>query len=276
MDKKPGSWEERITLFAGYLIDQNKKSGTVKSYISGIKAILKEDGVTVNENRCLLASLTKACKLKNDLVRTRLPIQKNLLNLLIRSTFLFYMEKGQPFLAKLYTALFATAYYGMFRVGELTTGDHPVKAVDVHIGENKDKMLFILRTSKTHWKDVKPQLIKITASIARKNYQKKTKEEERISCPFAILNRYVKDRPTCKNAEEPFFVFSDGSVVKPVNMRNVMREILALQGFDASLYGCHSYRIGRSLDLLKLNFSVEQIRHLGRWRSNCVYKYLRN
>ena len=47
-------------------------------------------------------------------------------------------------------ALFATAYYGLFRVGEITDSQHAVKACDVHIGVNKRKLLFILRTSKTH------------------------------------------------------------------------------------------------------------------------------
>ena len=40
LDKKPKSWEQRILLFAAYLIDNGKKSTMVKSYVSAIKAIL--------------------------------------------------------------------------------------------------------------------------------------------------------------------------------------------------------------------------------------------
>ena len=73
----------------------------------------------------------------------------------------YFEDKGQIYLKILYKTLFSTAYYGLFRVGELTSGSHPVLVGDVHVSENKNKFLFLLRTSKTHWKDVKPQRVKI-------------------------------------------------------------------------------------------------------------------
>ena len=51
---------------------------------------------------------------------------------------------NQPYLISLYKTLLLTAYFGLFRVGELTSGDHPVLAKDVSIGTNKDKILFCL------------------------------------------------------------------------------------------------------------------------------------
>ena len=84
LDMKPESWEERLTLFVGHLVDTNKKSTTIKSYISAIKAVLLEDGEQLNENRFLLNSLIRACKLQNDHIRTRLPIKKNLLQLILK------------------------------------------------------------------------------------------------------------------------------------------------------------------------------------------------
>ena len=56
----------------------------------------------------------------------------------------------QPYLLVLYEAIFCLAYYGLMRIGELTEGDHPIKAKDIHIGVNKDKILLVLYTSKTH------------------------------------------------------------------------------------------------------------------------------
>ena len=40
LDRKPLSWEDRLTLFVGYLVKSGKKSTTIKSYISAIKAVL--------------------------------------------------------------------------------------------------------------------------------------------------------------------------------------------------------------------------------------------
>ena len=54
----------------------------------------------------------------------------------------------RPFLGRMYKAFFLVAYYGMFRVGELASGNHPVKAKDIHIAQNKDKIMFVLYDSK--------------------------------------------------------------------------------------------------------------------------------
>ena len=93
--------------------------------------------------------------------------------MILRTTEQYFRD--QPFLNMLYQALFATSYFGLFRVGELTLGEHTVKARDVQIGKNKNKMLFILRTSKTHWKDAKPQMIKIMSKEAGVGANKNTK-----------------------------------------------------------------------------------------------------
>ena len=63
----------------------------------------------------------------------------------------------QMYLLILYQAIFITLYFGLFRIGELTaaSGNHAVLAKDIHIGRNKNKLMFVLHTSKTHsciWK----------------------------------------------------------------------------------------------------------------------------
>ena len=69
----------------------------------------------------------------------RLPIQKGLLTILVNHVRQKYLQLGQEYLAALYPALLSTAYYGLLRVGEVTTGSHPILAPDVHIGNNKNK-----------------------------------------------------------------------------------------------------------------------------------------
>ena len=133
----------------------------LKSYFSAIKGTLKDDGYDWNDSKVLLNTLTPACRVMNDKLKIRLPIQKGLLELM-----LFQLQKlfsNQPYLVTLYKAWFLTTYYGLFRVGELTNGNHFVRASNVHIGINKNKILFILHSSKTHdiWNH--PQKIKIKA-----------------------------------------------------------------------------------------------------------------
>ena len=36
LDIKPNNWEDRLTLFVGYLVGKRRKSNTIRSYISAI------------------------------------------------------------------------------------------------------------------------------------------------------------------------------------------------------------------------------------------------
>ena len=90
-----------------------------------------------------------------------------------------------------------------------------------------------------------------------------------------ILRQFLQIRGTYSDQKEPFFVFADKSPVKPQHMRNCLKMILKQSGFDATLYGVHSMRAGRAVDLLKLGLSVETMKKIGRWKSNAVFRYLR-
>ena len=271
LDDKPKDWESRLILFIGYLVQEGKKAQTIKSYISGIKAVLKDINVELNEDRFLISSLTNACKLLNNKVRLRLPIQKRLLSLILQEiTNLFHQ---QPYLNVMYLALFSTMYFGLFRIGEMTSGSHPVKARDVHIAHNKKKMLFVLRTSKTHWNDTAPQTVTISSNATRIFSNKLSDGLD--FCPFQLLKDYTSIRESYLSNDEPFFVFRNRDPVTPLNARTLLRQLLHRLHLNENNYDTHSLRIGRCVDLLKMQISVETIKKLGRWKSNVVFDYLR-
>ena len=217
------------------------------------------------------SSLTRACKFKNDRVHLRLPIYKDLAEIILAQTKAYFHDLGQLYLSSLYRAMFASVYYGLLRIGEMASGANPVKAIDVHVGENKQKILFILRMSKTHWTDEKPQHIKISSST---KFGKKWEPRDTSKCPFEILRNYIAVHPTGVNINEPFFIFKDGSPVQPCHVRATLKHMLLLSGFNNELYDTHSYRIGCCCDLYKMGFSISAIRKIGRWKSSCVYSYL--
>ena len=175
----------------------------------------------------------------------------------------------QPYLECLYKALFILAYYGMMRVGELTLSPHTLKACDIHIGNNKDKILIVLYSSKTHGKESRPQHIKVSAIPMRK-------KDKKFFCPFKIVLKYMKVRGSYKDENKPFFMFSDSSPVKGQHMRSVLRTLLTRIHLDGDLYDVHSFRSGRTIDLEKFGYNLDQIKSMGRWRSNAVYRYLKN
>ena len=216
LDTKPKTWEDRLVLYIGYLIHNNRKSNTICSYVSGIKSVLRKDGVFLNENKYLLNSLIKVCRIHRDQVTTQLPIRKGLMNLLVNAV--PQICPDQPYLATLYQAMISTAYFGLFRIGEITYSQHVVKARDVHIAKNKDKITFILHTSKTHGRDKKPQIVKIERHLQT------DRKGPNSACPFLLLRDYFNTRKKAKNTSEPLFVFRDRSPVQPCHFRKVLKQ----------------------------------------------------
>ena len=286
LDVKPNNWEDRVLLFVAYLIDSQKQSQTVRSYISAIRAILQENNIVLNEDIFLLSSLTRACKLTNDKINVRLPIHKGMLCILLQTISKKFLDSNQPYLSLLYKTLFLTVYYGLFRVSELTSScsNHAVKAKDVQIGFNKKKIMFILQSSKTHGEDAKPQIIKIASEENEKAFKHKKKSNAnkaeysntlKLPCPYSYLRDYALMHIPFSSDHEQFFIFRDGSPVSANNFQSCLKSSLKLVGFDSELYSLHSLRSGRAEDLLKLGLSIETIKKIGRWKSNAVFKYLK-
>ena len=196
---------------------------------------MQDDDITLNENKYLITSLTRACSIKNDKIKTRLPLQKGMVNLIVNETDKYFEKEHQHYLGCLYRALFAASYYGMLRIGELTTGTHPILALDVHIARNKNKILFVLRTSKTHGKGNKPQMVKISSSGNHEAFAENC-------CSFGIIQEFIDIRGSCIRADEPLFVFSDRTPVQPNNMRNILKKMIKNIGLDPNVYGVHSFR----------------------------------
>ena len=131
----------------------------------------------------------------------------------------------------------------------------------------------MLYSSKTHGKESRPQEVKISA-IA--NYRIQEYGKKLHFCPFQLARNYMRLRGSYKNDDDPFFIFRDGTPVTPANVRNLLRLMLEKLGLNPVLYDTHSWRVGRATQLFKNNFDIARIRFLGRWKSNAVYKYLRD
>ena len=264
LDYKPTTWEERVALYCAFLVDKGAQSATIKTYISGIKKILEIDGYVWDNEKVAFSSLTRACRLVNDRVKSRLPIQRSLLEMLLIETIKFFHK--QLYLQLLYKCLLTVGYFGLMCIGELATGTHPVKARDIYVSKPKQKCKIYLYTSKTHGRESRPQVITIEGDLNMEN--------DTFFNPYNIIQEFLQMRGDYTNDNDPLFIFRDGSPVKPANVRNLLRKLLRRLNLNHKLYDTHSLRIGRATDLLKMGYSVQQIKLLGRWRSNAVFKYL--
>ena len=264
-------------MYCAYMIDKGKtQSSTIKSYVSAIKSMVKLVRYKWNDSRVELTSLTRACKKLNDRLTCKIPIQRYLMEIILFEVCRIF--KDQPYLSLLYKAIFSLAYYDLMRVGELTQGEHPVKAADLSIGNNKNKILLILYSSKTHTRADFPQKKKISEA------RNKDKDKKPISingkkvtffCPFKIVNNYRKARGGYEDINENLFVFRDKTPVKPNHVSEVLKNCLINLNLDHTAFSFQCFRSGRACDLLRQGYTVEEIKYLGRWKSNAVYKYLK-
>ena len=267
LDYPPPTWEEKVSLYITHLLESNFKSATLKSYISGIKAKLKADGYVWRDELIWFNALTKACKLKNDVVKIRFPICNAMLD-----GILFEVQRHDfnvvdwinQYMRIMYTSAFTVAYHGLMRVGEYAKSIHVLKVKDVHLERRKDKYLLVLHSSKTHGPESRPQKIKIA------------KETGSIFCPVDELSNYIQVRPTYGSDSEQFYIFSDGSPLMPCDVRQTMRTMIDKMKLNSEFYDTHSFRIGKATDLLKKGATIESIKQAGRWKSNAVYKYLKD
>ena len=174
----------------------------------------------------------------------------------------------QPYLLTLYRALFIIAYYGLFRIGELVKGDHTVLACNVHTALNKKKSLLILYSSKTHDKNVKPQKIKISSLCGAGNFKH--------FCPFTLLNNYLTIRGDYVANDEVFFVHLGHIPVEQSSVREVMATAITNIGLNPWHFTFHGLRAGRTTNLYHWGFTIEEIKAVGRWKSNAIYRYIKD
>ena len=137
--------------------------------------------------------------------------------------------------------------------------------------------MFILRSSKTHSKGNKPQIVKISSkeTIDKSINDFHWKNNVQLPCPYSLLGEYSRVRKPCESDAENFFVFRDGSPVTATDMRKCLKKMPTIAGFDQRLYSLHSLRSGRMGDLFKLGLPIDKIKQLGHWKSNAVFRYLR-
>ena len=128
--------------------------------------------------------------------------------------------------------------------------------------------MVILYSSKTHSKESNPQEIKITA-------MESSGRKRKFFCPFTILRTYIEMRSPIHDINESFFVYADRRPLNANTLWATLHSIITSLNLNSSVYDFHSFRTGRSMDLLKFGFTVEQIKRIGRWKSNAVYKYLK-
>ncbi len=170
----PTNWEDSLLLFRGHLISEGKSSHTIASYMTGICSRLRLDGVDLRENEYLMKQLHRAAK-KKDSERIRCPVTKNLLNQILKRVDL---ATANDFKASLFKAIFAVAYEGLFRIGELVESEHALKATCVMQAADGEELNCVQHSSKVLQKGDPPVVVHIPTSAG-------------VFCPCSLMTEFA-------------------------------------------------------------------------------------
>ncbi len=259
LDEHNLCWEEKLVMFFTHLSELGRAASTIRTYMAGVRAHLKMENVMLNENHYLLKLMYKGTA-KADVARLRLPITKDMLPPLLRRVPL--VVKGE-FEINLFQAIFATAYQGAFRIGELAGSEHAVKAKNLISSLSSDKVRIILHSSKTSKPGNLPEVVAFEP------------QPDNEFCPCKLLNSFSRRRynasPFWRDQPNKFFVHANAKAVTEDECLHILRSTLALMhGVENKEYGTHSFRSGRASDLFREGKTEEDIKLQGRWKSASV------
>ena len=125
-----------------------------------------------------------------------------------------YLSFGQEYLSCLYKAVTLMGYYGMLRIGELTSGTHPVLAVNIYVDRDRCELQLVLYTSKTHTKANLPEIITITPSIELDPRQRFSNRYY----PYQVIVEFCNMRKGYRRPSDPSLFSEMGHWLNPVTL----------------------------------------------------------
>ena len=250
----------QILTFISYLNLMGFSPSSITTYITGISFVHKMGNYNDPSNHFAVQKTLSAVNRLTGKLDSRLPITLFILATLNESIEKTITNKFQRVLLK---AMFTTAFFGLFRIGEITSasGAGHVPALDISQCQMfEDKMEITIK----HFKhNVSQHPIILTLH----------RQTDALICPVTAMQDYLSIRGLSPG---PLFCFMS---IKPVSRNFFAQKLkfcLNFCGFNVKRYKCHSFRIGGASYFYSLGYSEAQLKTLGRWNSNAFLAYIRN
>ena len=246
--------------FVSYLSYKQFSPSTVKSYISGISYFCKLHNLQDPTQSFLLRKILVGLSRKYLRTDDRKPITPDILSSLLR---LLPAICKSPYESKLFSAMFTTAFFGYFRMGELVQNTvldpgHAIQVEYVTYHEHSDTVQIFLKHSKTD-QEGKGTIITLSST-------------QRPPCPVHTMRSFICLRPKIPGA---FFCPESRKPVTRYQVTSVFNMALDKLGLDTRVYKTHSFRIGVAYSTWAMGTSKLDIAQRGRWKSHCMFNYIR-
>lgn len=235
-------------------------TASVTSTLSALNYINKLTGSPdLYQNFCL-SRLLKGMKSVNPSKDTRLPITPEILTKLCEAVSKIFNDGYQKSLLR---AMFLLAFYGFLRIGEISceaSSTNNKNLLHLH-NINVDKTSKAMVISFTDYKH------KTTSNSFNLAISPQTGGQ----CPVKAMVEYLKVRG---HLPGPLFLFH-GMPVRRSYFTSSLHKLLKYLKYNTDLYKTHSFRIGAATTAIARGLSADQVKLMGRWKSDAYKSYIR-
>ena len=246
-----------MLMFIGYLHLINYAPASIVSYVSAISYVHKIKNLPDPTSLFVVQRLLSAITKTNQTTDPRLPITLDILTNIITS--LQHTDNSHHNQCLL-RAMFTVAFFGLMRIGEITSDAACQAAVNFNQLSFHEKHAILNISQFKHNSSSQPFQIVLP------------EQKDRVICPLDALRKYISLRG---NSHGPLFCFQNMHPVSRNYFVNKLNIALSYCGLSHNSYKSHSFRIGAASYYASTGLSDEQIRLLGRWRSNAFRRYIR-
>ena len=248
----------QVASFVAFMHLQGYAPSTQVTYISSLGYLHKISSETDPTKQFIIQKLLVGAMKISPSIDNRLPITLMLLYRLLEDIHHYVFSKYNRILL---STMFVVAFFGLFRIGELTISVH--KEILLNLSDlcyHEDHFTISIKKYK-HSKN------KGSVSIPL------LRHDNKLICPVLNMLQFLEIRGYSPG---PLFCFASGNHVPRTFFAKYLNIGIKFIGLQSSLYKSHSFRIGGASYLAELGLSDAQIRERGRWDSDAFKKYIRN
>ena len=189
----------------------------------------------------------------------RSPVTLQLLQKLIQTVSVIVAD---PFMAALLKAMYSLAFFGFLRIGEITASNQTNHRLQLHaiMVNQTDSTMTVTFESYKHKQDSNPFRLRLHNTC-------NTVPVVTLMCQYLKLRGF---RPG------PLFILQNGKAIDRKVFSDILKRNVKLCSIGQMVnIRPHSFRIGAATHAIELGYKEEQVRMMGRWRSQAFRNYVR-
>lgn len=269
VDPLPAS-ESLVCYYITYLAKQKLTYQTIKTYLAALRYLHVANElpppirmIEMPKLKMLTRGIQRA-QVKDSPPRPRLPITPTIL----RQIRALWSNHEHEFDYIMLWAAMCMAFFGFFRMGELTIPSQTAFDSSVHLtfGDIAVDSMVNTQSIRVTIKQSKTDQFRTGAQVFL------GRTGDKMLCPVAALLAYLAVR---QGGDGPLFYYTDGTYLTKDNFIKPVREALNTLGYVSEKFAGHSFRIGAATTAAEAGIDEATIKAMGRWRSDAYQTYVR-